>query len=154
MTTLTFIRKLFRLKEINCPTHGCQQEEIPWAAPKTQCTYRFEFAMLSFSKIMTQKGACDLLKTPPTTFSNRLHRTVNRIRSGHKIKGLKTIGVDEISYSKGKKYATIVYDLDRGVVIWVGKGKGRSTIDKFFNEKLSQYQKSKIMWASCDMSKA
>ena len=141
-------------KEIKCPTHGREQEEIPWAAPKAQCTYRFEFAMLTYSKVMTQKAACDLLKRASSTLSNRLHRSINRIRRGHKIRGLKTIGIDEISYCKGKKYATIVYDLDKGVVIWVGKGKGRATIDRFLNEELSEYQKGQIKWASCDMSKA
>jgi transposase len=139
-------------KEIRCPTHGRQQEEIPWAAPNAQCTYRFEFAMLIYSKIMTQKAASDLLKTPSSTLSDRLHRTITRIRKGHRIKGLKTIGIDEISYCKGKKYATIVYDLDKGVVLWVGKGKGRETIDRFFKEELSDYQKNQIKWASCDMS--
>ena len=65
-----------------------------------------------------------------------------------------TIGIDEVSYCKGHKFATIVYDLDRAVVLWVGKGKGRSTIDRFFNNFLSDYQKGKIKWASCDMSDA
>lgn len=139
-------------KEINCPTHGRQQENIPWAAPQAQCSYRFEFAMLMYAKAMTLKSASELLKTPSSTFSNRLHRTINRIRCGHRIRGLKTIGIDEISYCKGRKYATIVYDLDRGVVVWVGKGKGRSTIDHFFKDELSDYQKQKITWASCDMS--
>ena len=100
-------------KEIKCPTHGRQQEDIPWAEASSQCTYRFEFAMLTYSKIMTQKAASKLLKTPSSTLSDRLHRTINRIRDGHKIRGLKTIGIDEISYCKGKKYATIVYDLDK-----------------------------------------
>ena len=139
-------------KEINCPTHGRQQEEIPWSAEQAQYTYRFEFAMLMYSKVMTQKAAAYLLKTASSTFSDRLHRTINRLRRGHKIRGLKTIGVDEISYCKGRKYATIVYDLDRGVVVWVGKGKGRSTIDHFFKTKLSDYQRKQITWASCDMS--
>jgi len=89
-------------KEVKCPTHGRQQETIPWAAPQAQCTYRFEIAMLSYSKVMTQKAACELLKTPSSTFSNRLHRTINRIREGHRIRGLKTIGIDEVSYWKGK----------------------------------------------------
>lgn len=43
----------------------------------------------------------------------------------HGIHGLVTLGIDEISYSKGHKYATIVYDLDRSCVVWVGKGKQR-----------------------------
>lgn len=142
---------IYAPKEIICPTHGRQQEDIPWAAQKAQCTYRFEYAMLVYSKIMTQKAACQLLKTPQTTFSNRLHRTINRIRDGHRIRNLKTIGIDEISYCKGKKYATIVYDLDKGCVLWVGKGKGRETIDHFFTTQLSEYQRGQITWASCDM---
>jgi transposase len=39
-------------------------------------------------------------------------------------------------------------------VVWVGQGKGRDTIERFFNECLSDYQKRKIKWACCDMSQA
>ena len=37
-------------------------------------------------------------------------------------------------------------------MLWVGKGKERNVIDSFFNEKLTEKQKAKIRWASCDMS--
>jgi transposase len=64
-----------------------------------------------------------------------------------------TLGVDEISYCKGRKFATIVYDLDRAHVVWVGQGKGRESIDRFFREALSEGQRKRIQWASCDMSR-
>jgi transposase len=143
---------LYQPKEIFCPTHGRVQEVIPWADAYAHVTYRFEYAMLTYCQIMTQKVAAQLLKIPNSTLSDILHRTINRIRDGHRVRGLKSIGVDEISYCKGHKYATIVYDLDRSRVVWVGKGKGRKTIDSFFNEQLSQYQKAQIQLASCDMS--
>lgn len=143
---------MYAPKEIFCPTHGRQQEEIPWASGHAQHTYRHEFALLTYAKHMTQKAACDLLRIIPSTFSNRLHRAINLARKGHKIKDLTTLGVDEISYKKGKKFATIVYDLDKSVVLWVGKGKGRETIDRFFKEALTADQREKIQWASCDMS--
>jgi transposase len=101
---------------------------------------------------MTQKAAGQLLQIPGSTFSDILHRTITRIRDGHRIRGLTSIGIDEVSYRKRHKYVTVVYDLDRSCVVWVGKGKTRSTIDKFFNETLSDYQKKKIEWACCDMS--
>jgi len=141
-------------REIECPTHGRIQEDIPWAESYSHITYRFEFAMLVYCQLMTQKAAARLLNISTSTISDLLHRTISRIRDGHKIRALKTLSVDEISYCKGRKYVTIVYDLDRSCVIWVGKGKGRDTIDKFFNESLSDYQKKKIKWASCDMSEA
>jgi transposase len=110
--------------------------------------------MVVYCQLMTMKAAAKVLHIPKSTLSDLLHRTITRIRYGHKIKGLKSIGIDEISYCKGKKYATVVYDLERSCVIWVGRGKGRETIDKFFNEMLSDYQKRHIELASCDMSKA
>jgi len=141
-------------REILCPTHGRIQENIPWADNYSRITYRFEFAMLVYCQIMTQKAAAMLLHIAPSTLSDMLHRAVTRVRQNHRIRNLKTIGVDEISYCKGHKYATIAYDLKKACVVWIGKGKGGETIDKFFNEVLSDYQKRHIRWASCDMSRA
>lgn len=141
-------------KEIACPTHGRVQEEIPWAAPFSRITYRLEWRICALCQIMTQKAAAELLKMPGSTLSDLLHRIISRTREGHRIRSLKTVGVDEIAFCKGRKYATIVYDLDRARVLWVGQGKGRETIDRFFNEGLSEGQKARIQWACCDMSRA
>ena len=141
-------------KEILCPTHGRVQESIPWADAHARITYRLEYAILVLSQMMVQKAAAQLLHLAKSTLSDLLHRTITRLREGHRIRGLRSIGVDEISYCKGKKYATIVYDLDRHCVVWVGKGKGRETIDQFFLEALSDGQRKAITRASCDMSEA
>lgn len=141
-------------KEIHCPTHGRAQEEIPWAASYSRISYRLEWRICALCQIMTQKAAAKILKMAPSTLSDLLHRIINRVRDGHKFRGVKTLGVDEISFCKGRKFATLVYDLDRARVLWVGLGKGRETIDRFFNEHLSEGQKARILWASCDMSRA
>lgn len=141
-------------REITCPTHGRIQEDIPWAREYSRVSYRFEYLMLRYCQMMPQKEAAELLHVPSSTLSDSLHRCITSTRDGHKIRGLRTIGIDEISYAKGHKYATLVYDLDRSCVLWVGQGKGRKTINVFFNEMLSDYQKKQIRWASCDMSAA
>ena len=38
--------------------------------------------------------------------------------------------------------------------MWVGQGRGRATIDPFFDHQLSDYQKSQIHTGCCDMSEA
>ncbi len=139
-------------REIHCRVHGRVQEEIPWAASNARITYRFEYSLLIYSTIMTQKAAAQLLKISTSTLSNLLHRIITRTRKDHKIKNLKLIGIDEISYCKGHKYATIVYDLERSCVVWVGKGKARDTIDSFFKDRLSKYQRKRIISGCCDMS--
>lgn len=143
---------LYTPKEIECPTHGRVQEEIPWASSYARITYRLEYLVLVYSQLTTQKAAAQLLHMAGSTLSDILHRTINRIRDGHRVRDLTAIGLDEVSYRKGHKYVTVVYDLNRSRVVWVGQGKARSTIDTFFNEVLSDYQKKRIEWACCDMS--
>jgi len=124
-------------REIVCPTHGAIQEAIPWAAVQSRVSYRLEFRICALGQIMTQKAAAAILGMPSSTLSDLLHRVITRTRAGHRIRGLITMGVDEISYLKRRRFATIVYDLDRSRVLWVGHGKGRATIDRFFKEQLS-----------------
>jgi transposase len=144
----------YQPKEILCPTHGRVQENIVWAEAYARITYRLEYIILVYCQLMTQKAAAQLLHIAKSTLSDLLHRTIERLREGHRIKGLRSVGVDEVSYCKGRKFATIVYDLDRHCVVWVGKGKGRETIDLFFYQELSPQQRSAITSASCDMSQA
>jgi len=141
-------------REVVCPTHGRVEESIPWADRYARVSYRYEYLMLRYCQMMSQKAAAQLLQVAPSTLSDQLHRCINRTRSGHRIRGLKTIGIDEISHLKGHKYATLIYDLDRSVVLWVGKGKGRETVDEFFDSQLSAYQKRQITAGCCDMSEA
>ena len=148
------LQLVYRPREIHCVTHGRVQERIPWAEAAAQTTYRFEFVMLKLCKNMTQKAAAEILGVAPSTLSDLLHRSIERHRSGHKIRGLKHLGVDEIAFKKRRKYATLVYDLDRSKVIWIGEGKGRDTIDDFFNNQLTAYQRGQIKAACSDMSAA
>ena len=140
--------------EILCPTHGRVQERIPWADSHARVSYRLEYLVLLYCQIMTQKAAASLLRMAKSTLSDVLHRAISRLRAGHRIADMDKLGIDEISYRKGKKFATIVYDLDHQCVVWVGKGKGRETADQFFKDALSEEQRMKIRFASCDMSRA
>jgi transposase len=142
----------YRPKEIECPTHGRAQEMIPWAAPHARLTYRAEWRLCMLSTLTTQKAASTILCMPKSTVSDNLHRVITRVRAGHRIKGLVSIGIDEVSYKKGQKYVTLVYDLDRSKVLWAGEGKGRETIDRFFTEVLTKEQREGIRWACSDMA--
>jgi transposase len=139
-------------REITCETHGRVQEDIPWAVAKARITLRLECQILRMCKAMTQKEAAAQLGLPTSTLAGLLHAAIKRHRAGHKIRGIKELGIDEISYKKGQKYLTVVYDLARRHVVWVGKGKGRETIDRFFAEHMSPGQRARVQVACCDMS--
>jgi hypothetical protein len=80
-------------KDIQCPTHGRVQEAIPWAPTYSRITYRLAWRICALRQIMTQKAAAEMLKMPPSTLSELLRRIITRVRHGHKIRGLVTLGV-------------------------------------------------------------
>jgi len=142
----------YQPREIDCPTHGRAQEVIPWAAPYSRFSFRFEYLMLRLCSMMPQAQVAQILKVSPSTLADALHRVVERYREGHQIQGVTKIGIDEVSYKKGHKYLTLVYDLDNHCVIWAGRGKARETIERFFTEALDEDRREAIKVATCDMS--
>jgi transposase len=71
------------------------------------------------------------------------HRTLGRIDA---------IGVDEIQYSKGHKYLTVVYQIDLDVtrVLWVGKERTVESFQGFF-AMIGDEVASRIVFACSDM---
>ena len=67
-----------------------------------------------------------------------------------KLTGLKYIGVDEVARAKGHDYMTVVYDMVKGHLIWVGTGR---TADVFsgFLEQLPDKTAKEIEAVAMDM---
>jgi transposase len=63
---------------------------------------------------------------------------------------VRVLGVDEVSRRKRHVYLTVVYDLESGVVVWVGEGREMCTLQRFF-EEWGPERAAKIETACCDM---
>jgi len=63
---------------------------------------------------------------------------------------LHVIGIDEVSRRKGQQYLTVVYDLARGRVIWVGRDRTTATMERFFTW-LGPRRARAIHTVCCDM---
>jgi transposase len=46
--------------------------------------------------------------------------------------GIEELGIDEVSERKGHHYLTLVTDIERRRVIWVGRGRDRAVLKRFF----------------------
>lgn len=47
--------------------------------------------------------------------------------------GLRYLGVDEVARAKGHDYLTLVYDLERGDLLWVGVGRTAQALETFLD---------------------
>ena len=48
------------------------------------------------------------------------------------------IGIDEVSRRKGQVYLTVVYDLERRVLLWVGNDRTEEAVKPFFTEEMGR----------------
>ena len=60
-----------------------------------------------------------------------------------------TMSVDEVAWQKWHKYVTNVIDIKTRKVIWNHNGRGKSTLDAFFNA-LGKEKASQIVGVACD----
>jgi transposase len=63
---------------------------------------------------------------------------------------LHVLGLDEVSRRKGQQYLTVVYDLARGRVVWVGRDRTTKTMEAFF-AWLGPRRARSIHTVCCDM---
>jgi transposase len=65
-------------------------------------------------------------------------------------KPLHVIGIDEVSRAKGQRYLTLVYDLARRRLVWVGENRDAATMTQFF-QWLGPRRARSIQVVCCDM---
>jgi transposase len=61
------------------------------------------------------------------------------------------IGIDEVSRRKGQIYLTVVYDLERRVLVWVGEDRTEEAVRKFFTEEMGARRCATLQVVCMDM---
>jgi transposase len=61
------------------------------------------------------------------------------------------IGIDEVSRRKGQVYLTVVYDLERRVLLWVGEERTEEAVRKFFTEEMGRRRCGTLRVVCMDM---
>ena len=61
------------------------------------------------------------------------------------------MGVDEIHLGKQQKFLTVVSNLETGEPLWFGRERKKETLDEFFEQQLSRFQRSAMRAACVDM---
>jgi len=69
-----------------------------------------------------------------------------------RLKDLRLVAIDEICIGRGHRYLTVVLDLETGVVVFVGDGKGTKALDPFW--KRLRRSRARIRAVALDMSQA
>lgn len=128
--TYLFIHK----HRTSCPQCGVKVEKLEFADPYSRCTIRFEELVARLCRITSLKQVAELLQLDWKTVKSIDKKYLEKEFAIPDYNGLKLLAVDEIASHKGHNYFTVVMDLERTRVVWVGKGRSQETLNQFFKE--------------------
>jgi transposase len=121
-------------RRVVCPECGVRVERVPWADRYSRVTKGLARAVAELSRRTDLSTVAGHYGINWKTVAGILHRVVDWGLALRRRKPLHVIGLDEVSRKKGHRYLTLVYDLERGELVWVGKDRTAETVGSFFDE--------------------
>ncbi|MCL0084036.1 ISL3 family transposase [Dehalococcoidia bacterium] len=134
----------------NCPSCGVKIEKLEFVDFYSRYTTRFEELVARLCCIASLKQVAKLLDLDWKTVKAIDKKFLEKQFAIPDYNGLRLLAVDEIAAHKGHNYFTVVMDLERTRVVWVGKGRKQETLDQFFKE-LGAERSGQIEAVACDM---
>lgn len=132
--------------------HAMRQPDLGFAEPKKQSTRSFERYVLDLSQYMTLQDVARHLHISWDTVKEIQRKRLETRYARPKLKALKQIAIDEICIGRGHRYITVVMDLKKGAVVFVGEGKGADALDPFWRRLRAS--RAKVKAVATDMSAA
>lgn len=122
-------------RRVDCRACGIVAELLPWAEGKHQLTNAYMQFLAGWARKLSWLEVSRQFRTS----WDHVYRSVEWIVQWgleRRVLGpVRAMGVDEIAYSRGHKYLTLVYQIEAGLVrlLWVGKARTVQTFEGFFD---------------------
>jgi len=140
------------LPRCRCPEHGVKTVRPPWAEPGSSFTLAYEaWAVQVMLACSSLTRACSLLGLHWESAQRVMRRAVERGMRRRSLEGLSRVGLDEKSYRKGRKYASVMTDLDEARVLEIVEGSKAKDAERLW-EALPEERREGIVAAAMDMS--
>ena len=140
---------------VECPEHGAQTVQVPWAEGSSRFTMFFERFAIEVLQACTASKAGELLGITWDQADGIKQRAVRRGMAQRDLTGLEYVFVDEKAVGRGHDYVTVVTGLLAGKahVLYLGDGRGEEGLNGFW-EILGPEGCDQIKAVSMDMSQS
>jgi transposase len=130
--------------------HGIRRVGVPWALPGSRFTVAFERHAIDVLLEADVLGSTRLLRISWDEAWNLMERAVTRGLRAKKRRVIARLGVDEKAVAKRHRYVTLVCDLDRATVEYIGDDRKQASLDAYY-QSLSKKQLAGIKAVAMDM---
>jgi len=139
-----------RIPRVDCRDHGVKQVRVSWAEEKARFTALFERLAIDVLRICDVKGGTKILRVSWDEAWHIMERAVSRGLKRKKKRVPRMIGVDEKSVGKGHNYITLVNDMERAAVDYIGDDRKQESLDGYF-ACFSEKKRAKIEAIAVDI---
>lgn len=119
---------------VTCREHGVVAAAVPWARHRSGFTDAFEDTVAWLVTQASQTAVGELMRIVWRTVGRIIERvTADRDVPAERLRKLRRIGIDEVSFRKGHKYVVVVVDHDTRKLVWAHEGRDEATLRRFFD---------------------
>ena len=126
----------YRPRRVECPRCGLRVEDFPWAEPWARVTTALSNAVARLARELSWQGTARQYGLNWKSVATIVKRAVQYGLRHRKRPPVRVIGIDEVSRRKGQVYLTVVYDLERRVLLWVGDERTEEAVRPFFTKEM------------------
>jgi transposase len=146
---------IYAMRRVNCPKCGVVTEMVPWSTGKSPTTYAFTWFLASWAKVLSWTETARRFRTSWDSVFRAVKHAVHWGLEHRSLDGIRAIGVDELSWKKGHKYLTLVYQIDHGCrrLLHIAQNRTAKSFHSFF-DLLGDERAQKIAFVASDMWKA
>jgi transposase len=141
----------YRPRRVLCPRCGLRVEDFPWAEPWARATTALSNAVAILAREMSWQGTARHYGLNWKSVATIVKRAVGYGLRHRKRPPVHVIGMDEVSRRKGQVYLTVVYDLKRRVLLWVGEDRTEEAVKKFFTQEMGRRRCRTLQVVCMDM---
>ena len=141
----------YRPRRVECPRCGLRVEDFPWAEPWARVTTALSNAVARLARELSWQGTARQYGLNWKSVATIVKRAVQYGLRHRKRPPVHVIGIDEVSRRKGQVYLTVVYDLERRVLLWVGDERTEEAVKPFFTKEMGPLRCRTLQVVCMDM---
>nr|CRH06493.1 Transposase for insertion sequence element [Candidatus Magnetococcus massalia] len=132
---------------------GPKLERLNWLRRNRRLTVRFEESVARLCEFTNVKHVASFYDLHWDTVKEIDKRALTARLGPIDLSGVSILGMDEFAIQKGHRYATVIIEIPRKRVLWLGRGRSRESIRPFF-EQLGRQGCKQIQAVAMDMNSA
>jgi transposase len=120
----------YRPRRLRCARCGVHVEAVPWARFWARVTTTLGRAVAELAQHLSWQETARHFRLDWKSVASIVRRVVAYGLERRRRRPLHLLGIDEVSRRKGHHYLTVVYDLERRVLLWVGENRTEETLTR------------------------